>query len=154
MRFARIICGMKSITLRGVTVVFDDADEMAVSDHAWWLTPQGYAVTSIRRDDGTRRCIGMHRLLLGDPPQDVVDHINRNRQDNRRENLRACSTSQNMRNQATRSGKSARFRGVSKRGDKWQVVVRINGRITWLGSFDDESVAGAAAAPYFFGIAP
>jgi uncharacterized protein YecT (DUF1311 family) len=44
-------------------------------------------------------------------------------------------------------------RGVSRRGDRWQVVVRINGKLKWLGVFDSEEDAAAVAAPHFAGIA-
>lgn len=39
-----------------------------------------------------------------------------------------------------------------KHGDRWQVVVRINGKLKWLGVFDSEEDAAAVAAPHFAGI--
>lgn len=145
---------MATVDIRGVTVLFDDEDADLVSRHKWWITPQGYACTKIRREDGSRRTIGMHRLILGDPYTPATDHINRNRLDNRRANLRACTDSMNNRNKATIANKSSKHRGVSFSRGKWQVVIRINGAIKWLGSFRHEHEAAAIAAPYFADVAP
>ena len=41
---------------------------------------------------------------------------------------------------------------ADKDGDRWQAVVRINGRLTWLGVFESEADAAAIAAPHFAGI--
>ena len=145
---------MPSIILKEVVIRFDAIDWPLVDAHAWYLNPQGYACTKIRRADGTRRSIGMHRLILGDPAKPCVDHINRDQSDNRRANLRACSWSTNNRNRPTSRDKTSRFRGVSKRGEQWQVVVRVSGKLKWLGTFDRERDAGRVASAYFAGIAP
>ena len=92
--------------------------------------------------------------MTGTSPNGDVDHIDRNRLNNRWSNLRDVDRSANSRNVRTRPDKSSAFRGVSKRGNRWQVVVRIDGRLKFLGSFDDEQKAGQVAAPYFSGIAP
>ena len=144
---------MATINIRGVVVLFDDADLELVSQHKWWIVPQGYAVTKIKRPDGSRRTIGMHRLILGDPDTPATDHINRDRIDNRRANLRACSDSQNNRNRPTVEGKTSSHRGVSFKRGKWQVVIRVNGVLKWFGYHATEELAAAVAAPYFADIA-
>ena len=105
---------------------------------------------------GVLVAIGMHRFLLDDPPTAAVDHINRNKRDNRKANLRACTDSENCRNQGKRRGCSSRYRGVSwnKRKSAWQVVVRENGRLKWKGWYASEAEAARIAAPHFAGIAP
>ena len=144
---------MATLDIRGVVVLFDDEDIELVSRHKWWIVPQGYAVTKIKRVDGSRRTIGMHRLILGDPATPATDHINRDRLDNRRANLRACSDSQNNRNRATVEGKTSSHRGVSFKRGKWQVVIRVNGKLKWFGYHKTELEAAAVAAPYFADIA-
>lgn len=143
---------MATLKIRGTIVLVDDDDLELVSKYKWWIVPQGYAVTKIKRNDGSRRTIGMHRIILGDPPTPAIDHINRNKLDNRKSNLRACSDSQNCRNKPTIKGKSSKHRGVSFRRGRWQVVVRVNGVLKWLGYHKSEEDAAKIAAPYFEGI--
>ena len=140
---------MATLDIRGVVVLFDDADLELVSQHKWWITPQGYACTKIRREDGTRRTIGMHRLILGDPATPATDHINRNRLDNRRCNLMACTDSHNNRNRPTVAGKFSKHRGVTFVRGKWQVVIRVGGVLKFFGYHATEEAAAAIAAPYF-----
>ena len=140
---------MATLDIRGVVVLFDDADSELVSRHKWWITPQGYACTKIKREDGTRRTIGMHRLILGDPATPATDHINRNRLDNRRCNLMACTDSHNNRNRPTVAGKFSKHRGVTFVRGKWQVVIRVGGVLKFFGYHATEEAAAAIAAPYF-----
>jgi hypothetical protein len=77
-----------------------------------------------------------------------VDHINADRNDNRRENLRVCTRSQNMANMK-RAGK-----GVCRHRDKWKARITVNYKSIYLGCFDSKSDALAAyesAAAYHFG---
>lgn len=147
---------MASICVGGSEILFDDSDLPIVMAYAWFLNPQGYACTKIKRKDGSRRTIGMHRVILGDPDSSDVDHINRIKTDNRRENLRACTRSENMRNKRPYLGKPANLRGVTynKSRGKWQVAIRVNGNLTWFGYHDTAEDASKVAAPYFAGIAP
>jgi hypothetical protein len=144
-----------TIDIRGKTTTIDKCDLPIFNAHSWWFT-RGYLVTKIKTDSGHRRCIGIHRLILGDPLGLEVDHIDRNPSNNTRANLRAVSKSVNLKNTKTRSNKKSSFRGVSRneKRRKWEVVVRINGKLKWLGYFDNEAEAGSVAAPYFLGVAP
>jgi hypothetical protein len=94
----------------------------------------------------------MHREVLGLAADDsrVVDHVNRDRLDNRRSNLRLLSAAENAQNQGPARGSTSRFRGVhwcaSRR--KWVARVKIDGRHRNLGRFDDELEAARVAAAY------
>ena len=147
---------MAIFNIRGTNVLIDDDDLELISRHSWFFTPQGYACTALRIAPGKkgRRTIGMHRLILGDPESSAIDHINRDKLDNRKENLRACTDSQNNRNKPTIKGKKSIYRGVSPHRGHWQVVIRINGVLTWLGRYKTEEDAAAVAAPYFADVAP
>lgn len=147
---------MTNFDIRGTVVLIDDEDLELVSKHSWFFVPQGYACTHIQLAPGkkNRRTMGMHRLILGDPPTQSIDHINRNRLDNRKENLRACTDSENNRNKSLVKGKTSSYRGVSFRRGRWQVVVRTNNGLKWLGYHETEQEAAKVAAPYFYGIAP
>ena len=92
--------------------------------------------------------------MTGEFPPYLVGHRDRVPLNNRWSNLRAATRSENNRNIGTAANKTSKFRGVSKRGDRWQVVVRIAGRLKYLGCYVNEEEAGAVAAPYFADIAP
>lgn len=144
------------IDIRGRSALIDDDDFERVSKLAWWVTPQGYAVAKPPSGSRKRKTISMHRLVINAPPGSEVDHINRNKLDNRKCNLRLCTHSENCRNKGKRRGCSSQHRGVSwnKRKGAWQVVIRVNGRLKWGGWFTSEDDAAKAAAPHFAGIAP
>lgn len=147
--YTSIVSGdVETVTIRGVKVMFSVCDREIFQAHRWWTDSRGYVMTNIAGENGKRRTVGLHRLIMGDRPCDI-DHINRNPSDNTRGNLRLCSRSENCKNTANRKGKTSRFRGVSKSRGKWVVVIRIDGKVTWLGSFDTEEQAAAVAAPYF-----
>ena len=137
-------------------IKYDNSDRELISNHAWWLNSCGYACANVRVGN-KRKTILMHRVIVGHVPAGmVVDHINRDRTDNRRSNLRVVSYSENARNigpdaQAKRVGKHPP--GVSRNRDKWQVVTRENGKLKWHGSYANQSDAVAKAkevAPWLY----
>lgn len=84
----------------------------------------------------------LHRLIAGCPKGSVVDHINGNRFDNRRVNLRVCAQSDNMKNRKPNQGK--RFKGIKKVGNRFQARIGANGKDFHLGAFDTEIEAAKA----------
>jgi hypothetical protein len=87
----------------------------------------------------------MHRLIMNPPAGKVVDHINRIRCDNRRDNLRVCDQAENLRNRRSFRGTS-RFKGVhwNERAHKWVATICLNRKLIHLGYFDDELAAARA----------
>lgn len=81
----------------------------------------------------------LHRFLLDAPKGYDVDHINRNRLDNRLSNLRVCTRSQNNMNKIEQSNNTSGCRGVSwsKSNNKWQSRITINKKTINLGYFDN-----------------
>lgn len=76
-----------------------------------------------------------------------LDHINRNRLDDRIENLRPATSSQNAANSSLRRDSVSGFKGVSwfAKGNKnWRAQIRVNGRVFHLGLFADPVEAHAA----------
>ena len=80
---------------------------------------------------------------------EVVDHVNRDKLDNRRKNLRVVSKKQNGYNRSKRKGASSNFRGVSKtKVGKYKTTVGVNGRQIYLGLYENEVEAALAYDKY------
>ncbi len=132
----------------------DDEDADLVGGVRWHLY-QGYARRSLNSGPTGKRVVRpllMHRHILGLVPGDglTVDHINRNRLDNRRENLRVVTYAQNMQNRPSHAGASSPYRGVSwsKAQRLWVAHARIDKVLHHIGSFADEVEAARAAQAY------
>ncbi len=76
----------------------------------------------------------------------VVDHIDRNKANNCRSNLRVCTPPENRYNQGKRCGASSQFKGVSyvQRFGKYRASLYFHRHRFWLGLFDDEVEAARA----------
>ena len=112
-----------------------------------------YAVRATSRDEhGKQHLILMHRQLMKPMVGQEVDHRDQHIHfvhklvDNRRENLRNVSVSQNAANQRKQVGCSSRFKGVcwNKLDEKWQAGIRVNRRLIHLGYFASQEEAASA----------
>lgn len=140
----------------GNRALVDAQDVPLVAGYHWYLVNSGYAFAQC--GDGKR--IGMHRLILGlaDDDRRVGDHINRDKLDNRRCNLRAVTYAENNRRRVCGkpAGATSQFRGVSWTSSKrrWRAAIRANYRTKCLGYFRNELDAARAydaAARHFYG---
>jgi hypothetical protein len=80
----------------------------------------------------------LHRFLLNITDKNPIDHINGNTLDNRKSNLRVCTTSQNAMNQKLSTRNKSGYKGIfwDKHRNKWRVTIVINGQQTGLGRFN------------------
>jgi hypothetical protein len=119
-------------TTKGVMFYFDVADQERIKANTWFFTKRGYVATHIKRKVKT-----MHRFLIGDISGMDVDHINGNKLDNRRSNLRICTHQENMFNQKKRSTNTTGYMGVSymKRADRYEAYVHYSGKKHYIGLF-------------------
>lgn len=131
----------------GLVTLIDDEDADLVLDVRWSLNNH-YARG--RLSDG--RLEYLHRLLMGLTPGDPrqVDHVNRDKLDNRRENLRIVTVAEQRHNQGSRPNTSSRYRGVSlyRRTGRWAAQVKLHGRRHHLGYFSTEEAAAEVAAAF------
>lgn len=81
--------------------------------------------------------------MTGEAPAAIVDHRNGNRDDDRWENLRAATRSQNGANMARRKDNTTGFKGVGRLRDKFQANITHQGHRLWLGVFDSPQEAAA-----------
>jgi hypothetical protein len=91
--------------------------------------------------------LSMHREIMKAPAGLLVDHRNGDTLDNRRDNLRLATHSQNQANKGKTSiNTSSRFIGVHfrKRSGRWAATIRNEGKKVWLGSYKDEKEAARA----------
>lgn len=147
---------MKIIKLtRNKSTLVDDVDFEKLSKIKWQCNSNGYATCGIGKK-GKQRTKLLHRVLLNPPKNLQVDHINGNRLDNRRINLRVCTNRQNSANQQTPKHNTSGFKGVTwhKINKNWNAGIKILGKRIHLGVFQDKKSAARAynkAAKIYFG---
>lgn len=138
---------MKRIPLtKGKHTIVDGSDYEYLNQ--WkWHSMKGYAA---RKDYSLGKSnpvyIYMHRLLANTPEGMITDHINGDKLDNRRSNLRQCTKSQNAMNTGIRKDNKSGYKGVHKNHPKanskpWKSEIKVNGKRIFLGYFDDAATA-------------
>jgi len=122
---------------RGRYTIVDDIDYTYLRLFRWHLTEDGYAE---RSPVGARK---MHRFILNADDGQIVDHINGDKIDNRRCNLRIASASGNVVNRGINKNNTSGERGVSfdKRRAKWRAEIRSNSKKKFLGEFETVELA-------------
>jgi hypothetical protein len=126
----------------------DDEDFERINQISWRAVLDRRVLYATHDGDAGRSSVMfMHRLVLNAPDGTLIDHINRDGLDNRKENLRFCSHIQNGRNRVKANGPStSKYKGVyfSSTVQKYRAELRINGRKVYLGTFSDEVLAAQA----------
>ena len=109
-------------------------------------TRNGYLIVNWPMPEGRRKLL-VHRLIwlmFNDTLPPLIDHINRNKEDNRIENLRPLSYSENARNCGNKHRKYDLPRGVTLQRGKYKAQIRLNGKTTHIGIFKTVEKALAA----------
>ena len=133
-----------TLTISGRTVVVDEADLGLLSRYSWWISDHGYVVGQLRGRGQRRSRTRMHRLLLDPGPDREVDHIDRDKLNNTRRNLRPATRCENAANKDVRSPPG--LLGISRDRKRWRVRFSRDGRNCNVGSFGTLAAAQAAYA--------
>lgn len=151
------------LTLGQVAIV-DAADYEWLSQWNWFAVWMPNANTyyadrhAPKQPDGKRPHILMHRFILGDPPGRVVDHLDHNGLNCRRNNIRVATSSQNNQNTRKYRSNPNGLKGVTYHTDRraekaWRASIRVHGKLKHLGGFPTKELAAeayrAAAIQYF-----
>lgn len=135
----------------GKQFLIDSADVELVSSLSWRVNKDGYLA---HYDHNTVRETLLHRMLMGvKDPRVYIDHINRDRLDYRRCNLRTVSPSQNSANHGIFRTNKTGYTGVyfSRVSGRYEVKVGYNNRRILLGSTRAEEELPLLAQMYNIG---
>ncbi|OMD76880.1 HNH endonuclease [Paenibacillus odorifer] len=132
---------MEKVNLtQGMFAIVDEEDFEEINKYKWHLSHE-YAARSI-----DKRPIFMHRIIMNTPKGMDTDHINHNKLDNRRCNLRICTTKENQHNRKSCKDSSSIYKGVSwdRFTNTWRASIKIDNKRKTIGRFTtEESAAGA-----------
>ena len=138
---------MKLITLtqRRLAIV-DDEDFDWLNQWKWYCSTKGYAARNLRLGVNKRTLILMHRVILKRMGKSFVgsvvsDHIDMNKLDNRRKNLRVVTPTNSNINRKMPKSKSG-FLGVYESGcGDWRVHIKRNAKVNYIGTFKTKEEA-------------
>ncbi len=129
--------------------IVDKEDYKLVKEYSWFaLKSRGtfYACRNITNDYGFQLTTSLHNILCTPPEGLQIDHIDGDGLNNRQNNLRIVTYSQNCMNRRKSIGKSSKYKGVSYRKDRssWISYIRVNSTLIYIGYFHSEVDAAKA----------
>lgn len=121
----------------GVFTKVDNEDFDKVKDINWHCSVLGYVGGSVGL---------MHRYIMNAPDGAVVDHIDNDPTNNRKNNLRICTQAENTRNRTIKEGYTSKYKGVcwAKNRNKWISYIGYENKLRYIGYFTDEIDAAKA----------
>lgn len=113
-------------------VDLDDID--MISPYTWRETPSGYICTTMNK-----HTVLLHRFIMDVDDEYQIDHIDRDKKNNRKNNLRICTPKINARNKGLYKNNKSGYSGVyfDEKLNKW--IVKISN--IFVGSFDSKDDA-------------
>lgn len=137
---------------KGVRFYSDSEDYDKISEHFWYQNIGGYATTTLPNG----KQIMLHKFLTNTDSSVIIDHIDRNKCNNRKNNLRPCTNEQNLRNASKGKRNNSGYIGVcfSKERNKWEANICYKRKHISLGRFvnkEDAIKARLKAELKYFG---
>lgn len=112
----------------------DDEDYEFLNQYKWHFTAKGYASRKVHFPSSRAKQVGkeflMHRVIAFATPDYQVDHIDGNKLNNQKSNLRLCTNSQNHMNKKLQSNSSSGYKGVSfeKSINRYRAYINFEGK--------------------------
>lgn len=135
---------------KGHVAIIDDEDADLVVGFKWYpmKTQEGkvYAAGWKHMPPG-RFFVHLHRLIANAQPGEIVDHVDRNPLNCRRNNLRRATRQQNVHNTGPRqNSRTSAYKGVFRctHNGRFRAAITLNRKRIYLGYFDDEVDAARA----------
>lgn len=144
---------MKQIKLtKGKSAIVDDEDFEWLNKWKWHLhTSSGkmYAKRTIYPKNKNilphhtriKKDLLLHRVVMNYFGKKDIDHIDGNGLNNKKNNLRICSHSTNLRNCKTPSTNTSGYKGVCWHNNRWEARMKVNGKIINFGNFNNKDKA-------------
>jgi hypothetical protein len=138
---------MKTIQLtgrygKGKIALLDDEDFENITQYKWYLAKNGYIGGIV-----DNRVITLHRFIAKTPEGMHTDHIDGNRLNNQKSNLRICTQAQNNKNMSPRENTAVGLKGVSYcMSGRYRAHINVNNKQVHLGVFDTKEEAANAYA--------
>lgn len=131
---------------QGKFAIVDAVDYELLNQWKWYFC-NGYAARRAKKGERIKTAlVKMHRIIARTPQGRETDHINGNKLDNRRSNLRICTHSQNGCNRSASKSSLLGFKGVSasKQTRRFKARITIRGKRIHIGYFDTPELASLA----------
>ena len=132
-------------TTKNEQFLFDEDDLEKVMKYTWHINSNGYVRTNATDiDTHKQKKLSLHRIIMNEnDPNIIIDHINGNRTDNRKSQLRRVTPMQNSQNHKEYKTNTSGVTGVywNKNKNKWQASINENGRLKYLGIYDSKDDA-------------
>ena len=121
---------------RELYTLVDDDDFERFQQYRWRPNSKGYVIRSFTVE-GKEIVVSLHREILKPPAGLVVDHVNRDKLDNRRINLRVLTVAENAMNRGLFKNNTTQAKGVAVLHGQFHARIEKDGRDLHLGDFDD-----------------
>jgi hypothetical protein len=139
------IMAKEIILTQGKIAIVDDEMFEYLNQWKWCLISGRYAATNMKINS-KYKSIYLHRFIMNAPKNMQVDHIDNNKLNNIKSNLRLCNHTENMINRPTRSNSKSGYKGVIfyKRLNKYMAKINVNKKQLYLGLYIDPIHAARA----------
>lgn len=129
-------------TSNGQTFIFDADEILSVKRYSWFISTNGYVTTSLN----TGESLLLHSLILGEIDGLIIDHISRNKLDNRKCNLRYGTHQQNTFNSGVSRNNTTGYKGVyfDKSRNKFAAEITCSRKKYYIGRFQTAEEAAKA----------